>query len=45
MAFDSMINKVCYMRISAFWDMCYLIQYIGISVSEEHDSSIVRVYF
>ena len=29
----------------AFWDMCYLIWYIGISVSEELDLSIVRVIF
>lgn len=41
-----MINNVCYMRISAFWDiMCFLIRYIGISVSEVLDSSTVRVFF
>ena len=40
-----MINKVCYMMISAFWDMCYLILYIGISVSEELDSSTDREFF
>ena len=45
MAFDSKINKVCFMKISAFWNMCYLIRYIGISVSQELDSSIIRVFY
>jgi hypothetical protein len=42
MLFDSMINKVL-CEDCAFLDIYYLIWHIGISVSEELDSSIVRV--